>query len=45
MSALGFQAIVDPFLACVILRFTFGTTPADLLEGDTGGFFGGPTLL
>ena len=35
MSTLGFKARVDPFacfLACVILRFTSGATPADCLQ-------------
>ena len=35
ISALGFKARVDPlacFVACVILRFTSGSTPADCIE-------------
>ena len=38
MSALGFKARVDPslarFLTCLILRFTSGVTPADLLTAS-----------
>ena len=40
MSALGFEARVDPLLACFVtcmngfLRFTSGVTPADLLMGS-----------
>ena len=32
MSVLGFKGRMDPFLTCVILRFTSGVTPADCIE-------------